>query len=184
MAGGGVGALVEAFHILLDVLDRFAVRREAGVGLVEEEKVIVPFAEGSLGGFVAGGEGGGGFGGVDSGLGEVACGFGGFAEGVEILVVLRVEAADVLGEPALGDGDELCAAEVEVERGAEASFEAGELEFDSLLLVVEAVDEFALGFFPECGEIFAERVGVLSAVVGGEKIVLDVGVAHGACGSA
>ena len=67
--------MVEALGIFLDMLDGFAVRREVGVGLVEEEKVIVPFAEGSLGGFVAGGEGGGGFGGVDSGLGEVACGF-------------------------------------------------------------------------------------------------------------
>src|SRR5882757_6374778 len=107
MAGGGVGAVVEAFQILLNLLDGFAVWREAGVGLVEQEKVIVPFAEGFLGGLVAGGEGGDGFGGVDAGLGEVACGFGGFAEGVEVLVVLRVEATDVFGEPALGDGDEL-----------------------------------------------------------------------------
>src|SRR5258705_8653923 len=105
MAGGGVGALVEAFHILLDVLDRFAVRREAGVGLVEEEKVIVPFAEGFLGGLVAGGEVGCGFGGVEAGLCEVACGFGDLAGGVKILIVMQVEAADVFGEPASGDGD-------------------------------------------------------------------------------
>jgi len=105
MAGGGVGALVEALGIFLNLLEGFAVRREMGVGLVEEEKVIVPFAEGLLGGFVAGGEGGGGFGGVDAGLGEVSCGFGGFAESVKVLILMRVEAADVFGEPALGDGD-------------------------------------------------------------------------------
>ena len=184
MAGGGVGALVEVLGMFLNLLEGFAVGREAGVGLVEQEKVIVPFAEGFLRGLVAGGEGGGGFGGVAAGLGEVACGLRGFAEGVEVLVVLRVEAADVFGEPALGDGDELRAAKVEVERGAQAGFEVGELEFDSLLLVLEAVDEFALGFFSDGGEIFAERVSVRRAVVGGQEIVLDVGVAHGACGSA
>ena len=45
MAGGGVGALVESLGILLNLLDGFAAGREVGVGLVEEEKVIVPFAE-------------------------------------------------------------------------------------------------------------------------------------------
>src|SRR6267154_4123073 len=105
MAGGGVGALVEALGIFLNLFDGFAVRREVGVGLVEQEKVIVPLAEGFLGGFVTGGEVGGGFGGVDAGLCEVACGFGRFAESVKVLVVLRVEPADVFGEPALGDGD-------------------------------------------------------------------------------
>src|SRR6266566_9031783 len=99
MAGSGVGALVEALGIFLNLLEGFAVRREMGVGLVEQEKVIVPFAQGFLGGLVAGGEGGGGFGVVDAGLGEIAGGFGSFAEGVEVLVVLRVEAADVFGEP-------------------------------------------------------------------------------------
>src|SRR5258708_4097424 len=94
VAGGGVGATVEAPHGFLDLLDGFAVRREAGVGLVEQEKMIVPFAEGFLGGLVAFGEGGGDLGGVDAGLGEVACGLGGFAESVEVLIVLRVEAAD------------------------------------------------------------------------------------------
>ncbi len=181
MAGGGVGALVEAFHILLDVLDRFAVRREAGVGLVEEEKVIVPFAEGFLGGLVAGGEVGGGFGGVDAGLCEVACGFGDLAEGVKILIAMRVEAADVFGEPALGDGDEFCAAETEIHCGTEAGFEGDESEFDFLLLLFEALDEFALGFFSEGGEVFAETFGVWSLVVGGQQIGLDVGIAHGSC---
>jgi hypothetical protein len=79
VAGCGVGALVEAFCILLNLLDGFAVGRKAGVGLVEQEKVIVPFAERFLGGLVAGGEGGDGFGGVDAGLCEVACGLGGLA---------------------------------------------------------------------------------------------------------
>ncbi len=79
MAGGGVGALVEALGIFLNLLEGFAVRREMGVGLVEQEKVIVPFAQGFLGGLVAGGEGGGGFGVVDAGLGEIAGGFGSFA---------------------------------------------------------------------------------------------------------
>ena len=44
MAGSGVGALVEALGIFLNLLEGFAVRREMGVGLVEQEKVIVPFA--------------------------------------------------------------------------------------------------------------------------------------------
>ena len=44
----------------LDLFDGFAVGRQAGVGLVKEEKVIVPFAEGFLCGLVAGGEAGGG----------------------------------------------------------------------------------------------------------------------------
>ena len=74
-AGGGVGGVVEPFGIFLNLLDGFAVRREVRVGLVEEEEVIVPFAQGFLGGLVAGGEGCGGFGVVDAGLGEVACGF-------------------------------------------------------------------------------------------------------------
>src|ERR1700716_3830928 len=113
MAGIGVGAVVEAFRILLNLLDGFAVRGEVGVGFVEQEKVIVPFAEGFLGGLVAGGEGGGGFGGVDAGLCEIAGGLGGFAESVKVLIVLGVEAADVFGEPALGDVDQLCAAEIE-----------------------------------------------------------------------
>src|ERR1700760_910027 len=85
MAGGGVGAVVEALGIFLDLLDGFTVGREAGVGVMEEEKVIVPFTEGFLGGFVAGGEGGDGFGGVDACLCEVACDLGGFAESVEVL---------------------------------------------------------------------------------------------------
>src|SRR6266851_4603542 len=105
MAGSGVGALVEAFRILLNLLDGFAVGREAGVGLMEQEKVIVPFAERFLGGLVARGAGGDGFGGIDAGLCEVACGLGGLAESVKVLIVVRVEAADVFGEPALGDGD-------------------------------------------------------------------------------
>jgi hypothetical protein len=44
MACGGIGALVEAFRILLNLFDGFTVLREAGVGLLEQEKVIVPFA--------------------------------------------------------------------------------------------------------------------------------------------
>jgi hypothetical protein len=55
VAGGGVGALVEALGIFLDVLDGFAVGREAGVGLMEEKKVIVPFAERFLHRLEAGG---------------------------------------------------------------------------------------------------------------------------------
>ena len=159
MAGGGVGAMVEALGILLNLLECFAVLLEVGVGLVKQEEVIVPFAECFLGGFVASGEGGGGFGGVDAGLGEVACGLGGFAESVEILIVLRVEAADGFGEPALGDGDELCAAEVEVERGTEMGFEVVEPEFDFLLLLLEAFDEFALGFFSDGGEVLRGDAG-------------------------
>src|SRR5439155_23438750 len=112
MACGDVGALVEALGILLNLFECFAVLLEVGVGLVKEEEVIVPLAERLLGGFVAGREGGDGTGGVDAGLGEVACGLGGFAESVEILIVLRVEAADGFGEPTLRDGDELCAAEI------------------------------------------------------------------------
>jgi len=95
--------------------------------------------------------------------------------------VLRVEAADVFGEPALGDGDELCAAEIEVEGGAEKGFEVVEPEFDFLLLLFEAFDEFALGLFSDSGEIFAEAFGVGSAIVGVQEIGFDVGVAHGAC---
>jgi hypothetical protein len=82
MAGGGVGAPVESLGILLNLVERFAVGREAGMGLVEQEKVIVPFAEGFLGSLVAGGEGGGGFGGVDTSLCKVACRLGGFAQSV------------------------------------------------------------------------------------------------------
>jgi len=181
MAGGGVGALVEAFRILLNLLDGFAVLRKAGVGLVEQEKVIVPFTEGFLGALVAGGEGGGGFGGVDAGLCEVACGFRRFAEGVKILVVPRVEAADVFGEPALGDGDELRAAELEIERGAEVGFEVFEPEVNFFLLLVEAFDEFALVFLALCGKVFAETFVVRSALVRCQEIVLDVGVTHGTC---
>ena len=44
MAGGGVGALVEALGILLNLLECFAVLLEIGVGLVKQEEVIVPFA--------------------------------------------------------------------------------------------------------------------------------------------
>ena len=181
MAGGGVGALVEALRIFLDLLDCLAILRETAVSLVEQEKVIVPFAEGFLGGLVAGGEGGGGFGGVDAGLCEIACGLGGFAESVKVLIVLGVEAADVFGEPALGDVDQLCAAEIEVECWSEDGFEVVEPEFDFLLLLFEAFDEFALGFFSECGEVFAEALGVGSAIVGVEQIGLDVGVADLAC---
>jgi hypothetical protein len=148
------------------------------VGLVEQEKMIVPFAEGFLGGLVAFGEEGDDLGGVDAGLGEVACGLGGFAESVEVLIVLRVEAADVFGEPGLGDGDKLCAAEIEVDCGAEAGLEAGESEFDFFLLLFEALEEFAFGFFSERGEVFAEALGVGCAIVGVEEVVLDVGVAH------
>jgi hypothetical protein len=167
MAGGGVGALVEALHIFLDLLDRLAILRETGVSLVEQEKVIVPLAERFLGGFIAGGEGGDGFGGIDAGLCEIACGLGCFAKSVKILIVPRVEAADVFGEPALGDGDELCTAEVEVEDGAQTYFEGGESHFNSVLLTSEALDKFALGFLSKCGEIFAEALGVRSAIVGG-----------------
>jgi hypothetical protein len=181
MAGGVVGALVEALGIFLNLLDGFAVWREVGVGLVEEEKVIVPFAERFLGGLVAGGEVGGGFGGVDAGLGEVSRGFGGFAESVEVLVVLRVKAADVFGEPAFGDVDELCAAEIEIKRGVEDGFEVVEPEFDFLPFLFEAFDEFALCFFSDSGEVLAETFGVGGAIVGGQEIGLDVGVAHGAC---
>ena len=120
-----------------------------------------------MGGFVASGEGGGGFGGVYAGLGEVARGLGGFAESVEILVMLRVEAADGFGEPALRDGDELCAAEIEVERGTETGFEVVEPEFDFRLLLLEALDEFALGFFSDCGEVLPETLEVGSVIVGG-----------------
>jgi hypothetical protein len=172
---------VEALGIFLNLLDGFAVEREAGVGLVEEEKVIVPFAERFLCGLVAGGQGGGGFGGVAADLCEIACGLGGFAEGVEVLVVLRVEAANVFGEPALGHGDKLCAAETKFERGAEDGFEVVEPEFDFFLFLFEAFGEFAFGFFSDSGEVFAEKFGVGSAIVGGEQIGLDVGVAHGTC---
>jgi hypothetical protein len=181
MAGRGVGALVEAFRILLDVLDGFAVRREAGVGLVEEEKVIVPFAERFLRGLVTFGEFGDGFGGVGAGFCEVACGFRGFAEGVKILIVVGVETAGVFGEPALGDVDELCAAEIEIEGGAEDGFEIVEPELDFLLFLLEAFDELALGFFSAGGEVFTETFGVGSAIVGVEEIGLDVCVAHLAC---
>jgi len=75
MAGCGVGLVVEALGIFLNLFDGFAVGRQAGVGLVEEEKVIVPFAERFLRGFEAGGEAGGGFGGIDAGFGQVAGGF-------------------------------------------------------------------------------------------------------------
>src|SRR5882757_3827620 len=100
MACCGVGALVEALGIFLNLLDGFAVRRKAGMGLVEQEKVIVPFAKRFLGGLVPGGERGGGLGGVNAGLCEVACGFGGLAKSVKVLIVVGVEAADVFGEPA------------------------------------------------------------------------------------
>ena len=55
VAGGGVGAPVESLGILLNLLEHFAVGGQAGMGLVEQEKVIVPFTEGFLGGLVAGG---------------------------------------------------------------------------------------------------------------------------------
>jgi hypothetical protein len=45
MTRGGIGMLVEALGILLNLLDGFAVLLEAGMGLMEQEKVIVPFAE-------------------------------------------------------------------------------------------------------------------------------------------
>ena len=98
--------------------------------------------------------------------------------------MLRVEAADVFGEPALGDVDEFCAAEIEVERGAKNGLEIVEPEVDFLLLLLEAFDEFALGFFSDGGEVLAEALGVGSAIVGGEEIGMDVGVAYGACGAA
>jgi hypothetical protein len=181
MAGCGVGALMEALGILLDLLDGFAVGRQAGVGLVEKEKVIVPFAEGFLGGLEACGEAGGAFGDVDAGFGQVACSFGGFAEGVEVLVVLGVEAADVFGEPGLGDGDEFCAAEVEVDDGSKEGFEVVEAEFDLLLLLLEAFGEFAFGFVSHGGKVVAKTFGVRGAVVGAEEIGVHVGVAHCAC---
>jgi hypothetical protein len=154
------------------------------VGLVEEEKVIVPFAKVFLGGLVASGQGGGGFGGVDAGLGEVACGFGGFAESMEVLVVLRVEAANVFSEPAPDEVDEFCAAEIEVERRAKNGLESGESEFDFLLFQLKPFDEFAIGFFSDGSEVFAKAFGVGSAIVGVKEIGMDVGVAHGACSAA
>jgi hypothetical protein len=181
VAGGGVGLVVEALGVFLDLFDGFAVRRKVGVGFVEEEKVIVPLAEGLLGGLVAGGEVGSGFRGIDAGFGEVAGGLGDFTERVEILVVLGVEAADVFGEPILGYVDELCAAEVEVDGGGEDGFEVVEPEFDFLLLLLEAFGEFAFGFFSRGGKIVAETFGVGGVVVGVEKVGVDVGIAHGAC---
>jgi hypothetical protein len=45
MSCGGIGALVETLRICLNLLDGLAVLLQMGVGLVEEKKVIVPFAE-------------------------------------------------------------------------------------------------------------------------------------------
>jgi hypothetical protein len=95
--------------------------------------------------------------------------------------VLRVEATDVFGEPALGNGDQLRAAEIEIERGAEDGFKGVEPEFNSLLLVFQPFDEFAFGFFSDGGEIFAETFGVGSEIVGVQEIGLDVGIADDSC---
>ena len=73
---------MESLGILLNLLEHFAVGRQAGMGLVEQEKMIVPFAEGFLGSLVAACEGGGGFGSVDARLCKVACRLGGFAQSV------------------------------------------------------------------------------------------------------
>ena len=74
--------------------------------------MIVPFAEGLLCGLVAGGEGGGGFGGVVAGLGEVACGLGGFAEGVQIWSSCAGRGRGRSRRTSFASGDELRAAEV------------------------------------------------------------------------
>jgi len=100
---------------------------------------------------------------------------------VQILIVLRVEAADGFGEPRLGDGDEFRAAEFEVEGGTEIGFEVVEPEFDFLPLLLEAFDEFAFGFLSDGGEILAEETKVGSVFVGGHEFGMDVGVAHLAC---
>jgi len=95
--------------------------------------------------------------------------------------VQRVEAADIFGEPALGDGDQRCAAEIEIECGTEDGFKVVEPEFNSLLLAFEPFNEFAFGFFSDGGEIFAETFGVWSEIVGFQEIGLDVGIADDAC---
>ena len=99
---------------------------------------------------------------------------------MEILVLLCIEAANVFGEPASCDVDELCAAEIEVDCGSEDGFEGRELEFDFLLLLFKAFDELALGFSSDCGEVLTQTLGVGSAIVGVEEIGMNVGVAYGA----
>jgi hypothetical protein len=47
--------------------------------------------------------------------------------------------------------------------------------------LLEALDEFALGFFPDCSEVLAEAAEVRCVIVGGYQVVVDVGVADFAC---
>ena len=181
MTCGGIGTLVKTLRIFLNLFDGFAVLLQASMGLVEQKKVIVPFAERLLGRLVTGGQGGSGFGCVDGSFREVACGLRSFAEGMEILILLRIEAADGFGEPASRQGDQLCAAEIEIERGIEAGFQVVEPAFNLRLLLFESSNELLLGSLSGCGEVLAEMPGVWSVIVGCEQIGVDVEIAHLAC---
>ena len=79
---------------------------------------------------------------------------------MQILIVLRVEAADGFGKPALRDGDEFCAAEVEIECGAEMASRSSSLRSTFCRCLFEHAISLASAFFRMASEILAEAGGI------------------------
>ena len=93
VGGLGFSLTAKAVCLCVEFYGEGAAVGQEGLGLVEQEQAVVPVACGFLDAVEALCKAGGDFGGLAADLGDVPGGFAGFADGVEVVVVFRVEAA-------------------------------------------------------------------------------------------
>ena len=94
MLCGGVCLLAEVNCFLLKLFGSWTVLGKTFLCFVEEQKAVMPCAQGILSALETGGQTCNGLRVFGSGLGDVARGFSGFTYGVELVILLRVEMAD------------------------------------------------------------------------------------------
>jgi hypothetical protein len=157
---------------------------QGDLGLVEQEEEVVPGADRLLEVDEALGEACGGFGGFTADLSDVTAGFAGFADGVEVVVVGGVEAAEGRAEGGFGGLSEASAGEVELCGRCEDGFEFVEHAEDLASVLLEALLELLLPVLSGGVQIFCEDGCVADGFVGGEQLAVDVQIANCAGGTA